>query len=141
MQNWMMWMIVAVILFIVEMVTPGTFFLACFAIGALLAACLAYLHMPAAAVWSSFFGSSILLVLFARPLVKRLLKTGDHASNVDELIGKEALVLEGIEPHKPGIVKVGGEQWKAEASEPIAVGARVEIVKIEGTRVIVTKRR
>lgn len=139
MAPWVVWLVVALALLIVEMLAPGTFFLAAFGIGSLLAAILSYLHKPAWIVWTAFFGSSILLILVARPILRRYLKGDLKPSNADELIGKKALVMEAIAPHKPGLIKVGGEQWKAYSEDAILEGVEVEVVKIEGTGAFVKK--
>lgn len=140
MENWLIWLMGAVALFIVEMLTPGAFFFACFALGALLTSLLSYLGSPKWLLWTNFFGSSILFVLIAKPIAQRLMKGEERLSNVDELIGKEGLVTEAIAPHKSGEVKVKGEVWKAESSEQISANSLVEVLKVDGTHLIVKKK-
>ena len=50
-------------------------------------------------------------------------------TNADALIGRQAIVTEEINPDKnTGRVKIDGDDWKAEASEVLAVGEKVEVV-------------
>lgn len=140
MKLWSIWLIASVVLLIVEMVTPGAFFFLCFGLGALVTAVIACFSVPSWVTWLSFVGISTLLVFFARPAVQKLIKAETRPSNADELIGKEAIVLEKIKPHFSGLVKVGGEVWKASSEQEIADGSLVQIVKVEGTRLIVKKK-
>ena len=52
--------------------------------------------------------------------------------------GKEAMVGlagEAVSDLNPeGLVRVGGELWVAQAPEPIARGARVQIVEVQGAK-------
>jgi membrane protein implicated in regulation of membrane protease activity len=140
MKLWSIWLIVSVVLLIVEMLTPGAFFFFCFGLGALVTAGIACFAVPGWVTWMSFAGISTLLVIFARPLVRKFVHVETRASNVDELIGKEAVVLEKIRPHHPGTIKIGGEVWKADSEQEIADGGLVRIVKVDGTRLIVKKK-
>ncbi len=140
MESWMVWLIVAVVLFIVEMVTPGAFFFACLGLGALLTSLVVYLQAPQWISWLTFFSSSMLFVLIARPIAKKFMEGESRPSNIDELVGNEAMVIERIVPHRSGQVKVKGEIWKAESSEEIPADALVEIQKVEGTHLIVKKK-
>ena len=140
MENWMVWLIVAVVLFIVDMVTPGAFFFACLGMVALLTSLIVYLKAPQWIWWLTFFGSSVLFVLIAIPIAKKFMKGESRPSNIDELVGKEAIVIETIVPHRSGHVKVRGEIWKAESSEEIPADSLVEIQKVEGTHLIVKKK-
>ncbi len=140
METWTVWLIVAVVLFIFEMVTPGAFFFACLGMGALLTALAAYLKAPQWAMWLTFFASSVAFVLIARPIAKKLMKGESRPSNIDELAGKEAMVVEAIVPHRSGQVKVNGEIWKAKAHEEIPADSLVEIQKVEGTHLVVKRK-
>jgi membrane-bound ClpP family serine protease len=59
-------------------------------------------------------------------------------ANVDGLIGERALVTQDIDPlHGTGMVKVMGEVWRADATEPIRAGEYVWIEAVQGTKLIV----
>jgi len=63
----------------------------------------------------------------------------EKKSNVDALIGKQAVVNEAVNPPGLGIIKVEGEIWRAESTEKIEKGQMVEIIAVEGTRLKVKK--
>ena len=74
---------------------------------------------------------SFVAFVFIRPIiVKFLLKKKDEVlTNADAIIGRVAIVTEEIDMVKnTGRVKLDGDDWKAESSEIIAVGEKVEIV-------------
>lgn len=82
---------------------------------------------------------SVLYLMTKRQKIKPVYKT-----NVDALIGKEAIVLERIaystfEPW--GLVKVGGENWAAGSltGDSIEPGEYVEIVDLIGCHLMVKK--
>jgi membrane protein implicated in regulation of membrane protease activity len=62
-------------------------------------------------------------------------------SNVDALIGTEAIVTERITPLKAGFVKTSGELWRAKSDIEIEIeaGEIVRIKGVTGTMLIVKK--
>ncbi|MBQ8342004.1 MAG: NfeD family protein [Clostridia bacterium] len=104
------------------------------------------LSLPAidAAVWVQilcFVLIGLVLVIATRPLCKKFIKDKGEKTNADALIGKACLVTEEIRNIDGlGEVKVGGLCWSARAedeSRVIAVGEQVEIVAIQGVKLIV----
>ena len=140
MENWILWIFAAIVLIIVEMITPGVFFFLCLGLGALVVALFSYLGYSIMALWAIFFASSILFILIARPLTVKYIQTKARPSNVDELIGAEARVIEPISPHKSGQIKIRGEVWRADASEDIEIDSIVEILKVNGTYLNVKRK-
>lgn len=135
------WLGAAVLFGIGEMATPGAFFLAPFAIGAVVAAALAFADVSLVAQWAAFVGVSIAALVALRPLARRLDRHGgSDGIGSRRLIGRQGTVLEAIEPGQPGMVRVDSEQWRAETPDHSAVpaGAFVLITQVVGTRVIVT---
>lgn len=88
-----------------------------------------------------FFLVGAALVIATRPLCRRLLKGKDVKTGAEALIGKTCTVTEEIRNiDEVGEVKVGGLCWSARAEDParvIAVGEQVEILAIEGVKLIV----
>ena len=75
-----------------------------------------------------------------RPLVKRFRKReGGVGTNADRLIGQQGVVTKAIkDPFSVGPVKVLVETWSAQSAiTPVEVGAKVEVLEIEGVRLIV----
>ncbi|MDD5687884.1 MAG: NfeD family protein [Elusimicrobia bacterium] len=137
-ENWLTWAVIAVVLFIVEMVSPTVFFFACLGLGAVFAAVATIFNLMWLD-WTVFFIVSFSAIILSRPLVNKLMKTPSRPANVDALINKNAFVLEEIKPSKYGRVKVEGEEWLAGSSEEIPKGIWVKIIEVKGARLIVKK--
>ena len=87
-----------------------------------------------------FIVSSVLMILFIRPLVTKLFKTRDTAMNSNALIGKSGIVLKDIKgDEKIGQVKVAGEIWSAicENDVEIAKDNKIVVVAISGVKLVV----
>lgn len=135
------WLGAAVLFGIGEMATPGSFFLAPFAVGAGVAAILAWAGVDLIAEWIVFVAVSVVTFAALRPLARRLDREGGtDGVGSRRLIGREATVLEAIAPTEPGMVRVDREDWRAESSShaPIPAGTTVRIIEVTGTRVVVT---
>jgi membrane protein implicated in regulation of membrane protease activity len=137
---WLIWAIVAVLLAVGEIATPGLFFLGPIAFAAVAAGVVAAIGAGAAVQLIVFIAGSIASVLFVRPLARRhlhmpaALRTGTAA-----LEGTKALVLQRVDANG-GRVRIGGEEWSARAFMDDRVyepGERVEVVKIEGATALV----
>ncbi len=138
-DNWMVWIIIAIVLFIVELVTPGTFFFFCIGVGAVVAAVASSLVNPVI-TWIVFFVVSIIMIVISRPIARGLNREKTRDANADELIGKKAKVTELIDADKhPGMAKIDGEVWLAKSEERIEKNEDVDILRIEGNYLIVEK--
>ena len=142
-ESWRwIWLGAAVIFGVGEMATPGAFFMAPFAIGALVAAILAFADVALGAQWAAFLGVSIIAFAGMRPLARRLDRNVGDADGVGSrrLIGRPGTVLEAIEPGHLGLVRIDREEWRAEAPDrrPVSAGTAIRVIAVEGTRVIVT---
>ncbi len=112
-----------------------------FSIGALVSFVLAIIGL---AIWwqvAAFLIISIALLLSVRPLAKNYLKTKVVSTNADRLIGKIAICTREIRPGERGEVKIDGQFWSAVTADEdtIHVEDRVEILAIEGVKLIVVK--
>ena len=140
MPAWLLWCIVAVLLTIGEIFTPGLFFLGPVALAAVAAAVVATLGGGLGIELLVFIVAAIASLAVLRPIARRhlhmpaKLRTGTAA-----LVGTRGLAIERIDVHG-GRVKIGGELWSARAfdeTQVIEPGAQVEIVKIEGATALV----
>ena len=136
------WLMATFVFAVGEMATPGSFFLAPFALGALVATALAFADIGLAGEWIAFVGVSVAMLAALRPLARRLdLADADHGIGSRRLIGQTALVLQEIPGHHElGLVRVHREEWRAESLDGslIPPGATVKVAEIEGTRVLVS---
>lgn len=85
--------------------------------------------------------SSILLILTRPLLVKRM----DHEkikTNVDSLLGEEGIIIKGADVDSLGQAKVKGQIWsvKSQDNEELIKGERVIVQKVEGVKLLVSKK-
>ena len=135
----LLWFIVGLVLLITEMFTPALI-LMFFGFGAWIVAvlCLVFnIELPAQL---AVFGvSSIVLLAFFRrklkPVFLGYVSSKHNASrNMDDYIGKEAVVLACIEPGRPGKVEFKGVAWDAESEGVLDIDARVKIIGRNGLK-------
>jgi membrane protein implicated in regulation of membrane protease activity len=126
-----------------ELVAPGTFFLVSFAVGAAVAALLAFLDASLVLQWIAFVGVTAVALALLVPLGRRLARhEGDEAQEGStRWIGRVGIVLEEIPaaPHSTGRVRVERDEWRAETDEDRAIseGSHVEVLAVRGTRLVV----
>ena len=114
-----------------------------FAAGALVAVIIALLGGPLWLQCGLFLIVSILLMIFTRPIALKLLmgKKGKTRTNVDAMIGMEAVVVADIDPIQgTGQIKAGGSVWSAKPLNPddrFTAGDRVVIERVEGVKAVV----
>ena len=142
MEDWLLWLILAVVFGVGEIATLG-FFLAPFAGGAAVAALVSAVGMPFIGSLAVFLLVSVILLLALRPLARsqrRLppsIRTGTAA-----LVGKNATVVERIANDEGvGCVKIDGDVWTARAfmdDETYEPGTRVQVVEIRGATALVS---
>jgi membrane protein implicated in regulation of membrane protease activity len=142
MEDWLLWLILAVIFGVGEIATLG-FFLAPFAGGAGVAAVVSAIGVPFVGSLAVFLVVSVILLAALRPLARShrkmppSLRTGTAA-----LVGKSATVVERIANNEGvGCVKIEGDVWTARAymeEETYEPGTRVQVVEIRGATALVT---
>ena len=135
------WIIATAVFTVGEMATPGSFFLAPFAIGAFVAAILAFADVSVTIEWAVFLIVSIAALAALRPVARRLdLNAVDHGVGSRRLVGTRATVLKAIPgDDELGLVRLDREEWRAQSTDgtPIPVGATVRVADVQGTRVLV----
>jgi membrane protein implicated in regulation of membrane protease activity len=89
-----------------------------------------------------FLGLAIVSLVFTRPIAIKKLKVGKVKTNVDDLIGRDALVIKGISKYGKGEIKIKGQIWTAisDADEEITENAECVIIRIEGVKAVVRKK-
>jgi membrane protein implicated in regulation of membrane protease activity len=142
MVAWIVWLIVAAVLGVAELVT-FTFALGLIAIGAAVAAAVAAAHLGLPFQLLAFVVASMAGLGLVLPVARRhvrqppLLKTGPAA-----LVGRPGRVLEEVTGHS-GRVRIGGEEWSARSYDEtlvIPVGHAVDVMQIEGATALVYPR-
>ncbi len=90
----------------------------------------------------AFIAVSVIALLVTRPLVRKRLKPNVVPTNADRVIGKHGTVFEEINNENgTGLVKVEGQFWsaRAEDGEILPPETGVEVLRIEGAKIIVKK--
>jgi len=134
------WFVVIILAAVIEMNTMDLSSI-WFSAGALFAFIFALLKAGWVIQLLIFLVVSILLLLLVRPVVKRYLKTNIISTNSDRLVGKVAVCTKEIRYGERGEVKIDGKFWLAVTSgeEDIDVDEKVEVLAIEGVKLIVDK--
>ena len=140
MPVWVWWVGIAVVFAVYEMFT-FTFTTIWFAIGAGLAALLAYFNVGPGYQWTAFAVVTVFLVAVTRKFVHNLTgKFQTKGVGSDRFVGLKGKVIEDVDPvSRTGKVEVGHELWLvlSEGNKKIETGATIEVIGVDGTRLIV----
>jgi membrane protein implicated in regulation of membrane protease activity len=142
-ELWRWIWLVAVLGFVLgELAVAGSFYLAPFAVGALVAAVAAFAGVPVPVEWALFvIGSAGTFAAF-RPLARRLERNAPYSTvGAGRWVSREALVIEDIPggPGGGGRIRLDREEWRAESltGAPIRAGSTVLVSRVDGTRLVV----
>ena len=148
------WLIVFVVLVIIEIITMGLTTI-WFAGGALVATLAAAVHAPLWVQIVLFLVVSALLLFFTRPVAVKYFNKDRVRTNVESLIGQQAIVISEIN-NLQGNMAIGHVRYsttgesKLENSQPfvtdfdeaaIPVGCVVIIERVSGVKLIVTPKQ
>lgn len=140
MQEIIFWLILLIICIGVEVATMGLTTI-WFAGGALVAIFMAVIGAPIWLQATVFIVVSLVLLFFTRPIAVKYFNKDRVKTNVESLVGRQAIVISEIDNLQGiGQVTVGGQEWSARSAEEqvkIAVGAVVAVVAINGVKLIV----
>ncbi|MFC5261186.1 NfeD family protein [Kribbella qitaiheensis] len=142
MQSWLLWLAIAAVLGIAELLT-ATLDLLLFAVAALAAAAIAALGLSVGLQLLAFAVTAAAMITLVRPVARRHLNSHPQLrTGVAALIGREAVVLSPV-GREPGRVRIGGEEWSARSYDPdvlIPTGTTVDVFAIEGATALVHPR-
>jgi len=140
-EMWWVWMALAALFLISEIFTAG-FFLLWFSFGAAAAGVLALLKVGLAGQLIVFILVSGILFVFGRRFADRVTVKQPPGIGADRFLDKEGIVLETIDNDaNTGKARIEQDEWRvnSETGEVIPKGARVKVIRIDGTRAIVKK--
>ena len=134
------WAVLLVAFVVVEFATYGltSIWFALGALGALISAA-----VSPASLWlqvAIFLVVSGVAIYYTRPLAKRYHKANRTATNANRVLEMVGVVREPVDNlSTQGTVYVGGKLWSArtEEREVIPVGTQVDILRIDGVKLIV----
>lgn len=137
-----LWIIIAVVFVIIEGFTLGLTTI-WFALGALFAMLAAMIGMGVIVQIFVFLVASGVFVYFTRPIAKKYLKIGATKTNINSIVGLVGIVTKKIDPFNTGQVKVAGQIWTAKAhdNKEIEENTQVEVIKVEGVKLIVKGKK
>jgi membrane protein implicated in regulation of membrane protease activity len=143
MESWIVWLIVAAVLGIAELLTT-TFAFGLIAIAALVAAVVGAFHLSFALQLIAFAVAAGAGLVFVRPIALRHLKQPPQLrSGTAALVGRTAIVLEEVTDHS-GRIRIDGEEWSSRTyvddAPAIPVGTKVDVIQIKGATALVYPR-
>ena len=144
-MNYTIFWLVALVLFIlIEIATMGltTIWFAGWALVAVIASALG---LPLVVQIVLFFAVSFVLLYFTRPMAVKYFNKDRVKTNAESLVGRQAIVISEIDNLQGiGQVTVGGMEWSARTAEAgvrLDVGSVVNIIAINGVKLIVEEKK
>ena len=137
------WLAVLVVCVGIEIATMGLTTI-WFAGGALVSAILAALNAPLWLQIVAFFVVSLILLYLTRPVAVKYFNKDRVKTNVESLIGRQAIVISEIDNLQGiGQVTVGGQDWSARSVKDdvqLPVGSVVVVRSVSGVKLIVEEK-
>ena len=137
--QWHWWMYIGLLLFILEVFTPG-FILACLGIGSFIAALSAFLGCSMDIQLLVFSLSTLVSLFLIRPILYKKSES-KLKTNTEALIGRVGTVSEKIDYFTSGRVSIDGDQWKAISATSIALEPPEKVVVTEINSTIITVKK
>lgn len=88
-------------------------------------------------IWTLAFSFVAIALAFGYFIVR--IQRQAPATGAESMAGEVGSVWESIAPERPGRVFLRGSYWVAEASEELPAGTPVRVVRMQGTRALVTR--
>jgi len=138
MEQWL-WIIIFVGSLTIEVITFGNLISIWFAAGALIAYFAYLLQWPFIVQFIIFLVVSVAALLAVRPLAASYFRGNLVATNADRIVGQQTILVKDISTNEWGEVNMHGIRWSAMEvnNKPLASGTAVEIIAIEGVKLIV----
>lgn len=133
------WLVMVAVMLVIEIITLGLTTV-WFSIGAAVAAVVAYLGGPLWLQIVLFAVVSVIIMLLMRPFAMKVMDKNRTKTNIDEMIGTSATVIESIDNKKEqGKVRYRGVEWMARNVEDgiISEGENVTIDAVSGVKLMV----
>lgn len=142
MMSWIVWLIVAAVLGVAELVTTTLAF-GLIAVAAVVAAAVGAFHLSIPLQLAAFIVAAAAGLGFVRPVALKhvkqppALRTGAAA-----LVGRSAIVTEEVSEYG-GRIRIDGEEWTSRPYDEtlvIPAGSKVDIMQIKGATALVYPR-
>ncbi len=139
-MEWLIiWLVVAAVMIIAEVVSLGLTSI-WFAGGAFVSAICAWAGCNWVVQLIVFSAVSLVLLFVMRPLAKKKFMVAVEKTNVDGLVGQQAIVTEAINNlEAKGAAKINGVEWTARSADDsnIPEGSKVIVEAVSGVKLIV----
>lgn len=136
------WLVIFLLLLAIEIVTLGLTTI-WFAIGAIAAFVVTLCGLGTTVQLVVFIVVSIVSLILTRPIVVKYLNKDKIKTNVDELIGKNAIIVKDADGvNSFGEANLNGEIWMAKSFDGayLKKDEIVEIVSVEGIKLVVKRK-
>ena len=136
-----LWFVLFVGFLILEAACPIHLVSIWFAAGSLGALLVYFLHGPLWLQITVFLVVSCVMVALLWPFIKKFLRPRLEKTNIDAVIGAEAIVTASIDNlQSTGQVKLNGMEWTARSTSGKAIpdGTVVKVDRVEGVKLFVT---
>lgn len=141
MREPIVWLVAVFVFLVLELISMGLTTI-WFAGGSVVAFVASLFGAPIPVQILLFIVTSVVLLIFTRPVVEKKLNNSRTKTNVEEIIGKEGKVTEAVDNfNQKGVVVINGLEWSArngETDDIIPVGAKVIVKEVQGVKVMVT---
>lgn len=137
-MDWIFWLVLVIILSVIEIATVSLVSI-WFVASGIVVMILSFFIGDVAIESTIFTILGIILLLVTRPIVAKLKSKDNAKTNLDRIIGEDAIVTEDITKNNVGEVKIDGKRWSAISKNKCLKGATVKVLKIDGVKLIVEK--
>lgn len=138
-MSWIYWLVIVIILSLVEAFTINLVSI-WFVLSGIVALLLSFFIENDTITFSIFVLLGLFLLILTKPIVNRLKKSlPKEKTNLERLIGENAIVTEEITESKIGEVKIQGKRWSAISKDLCKNHDLVKVEKIDGVKLIVRK--
>ena len=143
MEMTIFWLILFILLSMIEIATMGLTTI-WFATGALVATIASVFGANSIVQAILFIVVSVIMLIFTRPIAVKYFNKNRTKTNVESLIGEQAVIISDIDNLQgTGQALVRGQEWMARSEQEdglIKTGAVVEIVAVQGVKLIVNEK-
>lgn len=137
-MDWIFWLVLVIVLSVIEIATVSL--VSIWFVSSGIVVMILSFFIGDIAIQSTIFALlGILLLLVTRPIVAKLKSKDNAKTNLDRIIGEDAIVTEDITKNTVGEVKIDGKRWSAISKNKCLKGDTVKVLKIDGVKLIVKK--
>lgn len=137
---WWLWVVLGLLLLVLEILTPGGFFVMFFGLAALVLGGLVAVGAggPVWLQWLLFSVLSLVSLVLFRPSLTRWMR-GAPAGSVDSLVGEVAVLLEDLAAGAVGKAELRGTAWTVRngGASPLRRGGRARVERVDGLMLVI----